>query len=105
MAYKLQYASNFFLNLHKRRNFEKMLAPISDNLAILGNISSIDTEENRKLYDEFLAYISSHWKNVYLIPGPYEYSSRRPIVFYDLYTNLTGVKHKYNNIIILKFLV
>ena len=100
-ALKLQYASNFFLNLHKRHDFDKILTPVCDNLAILGNINNVDNKDNMKLYDSFLQYVSSSWKTVYLVVGPYEYCSRNPKPFYELYSNLTYVKHKYNNIIIL----
>ena len=88
MKYTLQYASNFFLNLHKRRDFQNMLVPISENLVILGNISSLESDESRVVYSNFLEYLSKGWKNVYLVPGPYEYCSRNPKPFYDLYTNL-----------------
>ena len=75
MNYTLQYASNFFLNLHRQRNFQKMLVPSSENLALLGNICSLDTGDSRKLYKEFLTYTSSSWKNVYIVPGPWEMAS------------------------------
>ena len=101
MKYTLQYASNFFLNLHKRRDFQNMLVPISENLVILGNISSLESDESRVVYSNFLEYLSKGWKNVYLVPGPYEYCSRNPKPFYDLYTNLVEVKYKYKNILIL----
>ena len=101
MKYTLQYASNFFLNLHKRRDFQNMLIPVSENLVLLGNINNVDTENNRGIYSSFLEYVSKIWKNVYLVPGPYEYSSRLKIPFYDLYTELVSVKHKYENITIL----
>ena len=101
MKYTLQYASNFFLNRHTRRDFQKMLVPVSENLVLLGNINSVDTDVNMNLYNSFLEYVSNHWKHVYIVPGPYEYSSKKPIPFYDLYTNLTSVKHPYNNIKIL----
>ena len=103
MKYSLQYASNFFLNLHKRRDFQNMLIPVSENLVILGNISSVDSDESRVVYSSFLEYVSSLWKNVYIVPGPYEYSSRgnNPKPFYDLYTNFVKVKHKYKNVLIL----
>jgi len=78
-----------------------MLIPVSDNLALLGNINSVETENDRKDYNNFLSYISSNWKNIFLIPGPYEYTSKKPTPFYDLYTELTGIKHKYENIKIL----
>ena len=101
MNYTLQYASNFFLNLHKRRDFQNMLVPVSENLAILGNISSLDSSKSKEEYDSFLDYVSKEWKNVYLVPGPYEYSSRYPKPYYELYTELVSVKHKYKNIVIL----
>ena len=101
MKYTLQYASNFFLNLHKRRDFQNMLLPVSENLAILGNISSVETNNDRKVYSSFLEYLSKGWKNVYLVPGPYEYCSIKPKPFYDLYTELTTVKHPYKNVLIL----
>ena len=75
MNYTLQYASNFFLNLHRQRDFQKMLVPSSENLALLGNICSLDTGESRKLYKDFLKYTSSKWKHVYIIPGPWEMAS------------------------------
>ena len=75
MNYTLQYASNFFLNLHRQRNFQKMLVPSSENLALLGNICSLDTGESRKLYKEFLDYTSDKWKHVYIVPGPWEMAS------------------------------
>lgn len=75
MNYTLQYASNFFLNLHRQRNFQKMLIPSSENLALLGNVCSLDTGESRKLYKDFLTYASGKWKHVYIVPGPWEYAS------------------------------
>ena len=101
MKYTLQYASNFFLNLHKRRDFQNMLVPVSENLAILGNISSLESHESRIVYSSFLEYLSSRWKNVYLVPGPYEYCSIKPKPFYDLYTELTSVRHPYKNVLLL----
>lgn len=98
---KLQYASNFFLNLHKRRDFQNMLKPVAEDLAILGNVNTVDTEQARKDYNIFLNYVSNHWKTVYLVPGSYEYCSKIPKPFYELYSNLTELKHKYPNIYIL----
>ena len=101
MKYTLQYASNFFLNLHKRRDFQNMLLPVSENLVILGNISSVESDKDKNDYNSFLEYLSKGWKNVYIVPGSYEYCSRKPIPFYDLYTEFTMIKHPYKNILIL----
>ena len=46
--YTLQYASNFFLNLHKRRDFQNMLIPSSENIAILGNVNSLDSKNSER---------------------------------------------------------
>ena len=75
MNYTLQYASNFFLNLHRQRDFQKMLVPSSENLALLGNICSLDTNDSRVLYKKFLTHASNKWKNVYIVPGPWEMAS------------------------------
>lgn len=102
MSYKLQYASNFFLNLHKRRDFAKMLIPSSENLALLGNICSLDTIESRTTYNEFLYYCSSNYKNVYLIPGPWEMYSSKPQNYSMCINNLYSIVNKsYPNICIL----
>jgi hypothetical protein len=78
-----------------------MLVPVSENLAILGNISSFDSLQSIEDYDNFLEYVSKGWKNIYLVPGPYEYSCRYPRPYYELYTEFVSVKHKYKNITIL----
>ena len=100
-GFTLQYASNFFLNLHKRRDFQHMLNPCAENLAILGNICSVDTPINKEIYDSFLKYVSKAWKNVYIIPGPHEFSSNTKKPFYENYISLTEIKHAYKNIVIL----
>ena len=100
MSYKLQYASNFFLNLHKRRDFAKMLIPSSENLALLGNLCSLDSIESRTTYNEFLYYCSSNYKNVYLIPGPWEmYSAKSQDYKISINKILNPVKHKHNFIL------
>jgi len=102
MSYKLQYASNFFLNLHKRRDFAKMLIPSSENLALLGNLCSLDSIESRTTYNEFLYYCSSNYKNVYLIPGPWEMYSAKPQDYKICINNLYSIVNKsYSNVCIL----
>jgi len=101
MSYKLQYASNFFLNLHKRRDFNKMLIPSSENLALLGNICSLDTKDSIKTYKHFLDYCSSNYKNVYLIPGPWEHCSYKPQIYDNCINNLYNLGLNYKNISVL----
>lgn len=98
--YTLQYASNFFLDLHKRRDFNKMLIPSSENLALLGNISRISSTTETQVYKEFLNYCSKHYKNVYLIPGAYELCSNdyAPIAYEECSHNLCNLLKQYNNI-------
>uniref|UniRef100_A0A6C0D560 Calcineurin-like phosphoesterase domain-containing protein n=1 Tax=viral metagenome TaxID=1070528 RepID=A0A6C0D560_9ZZZZ len=101
MSYKLQYASNFFLNLHKRRDFNKMLIPSSENLALLGNICSCDTKESLKTYKQFLDYCSLNYKNVYIVPGPWEHCSAMPQLYHNCIDNLYNLKKEYKNVTIL----
>jgi hypothetical protein len=99
--FTLQYASNFFLNLHKRRDFQNILIPSSENIAILGNINSLDSIDSKKDYKIFLKYLSSNWKNVYLVPGPYEYVSRKPILFKNKIEELQTIREEFKNLTIL----
>lgn len=99
--YTLQYASNFFLNLHKRRDFNKMIIPSSENLALLGNICSCDSSESMKTYKLFLDYCSLNYKNIYLVPGPWEHCSYKPQIYNDSINNLYTLVNYYNNIKIL----
>uniref|UniRef100_A0A6C0IEA3 Calcineurin-like phosphoesterase domain-containing protein n=1 Tax=viral metagenome TaxID=1070528 RepID=A0A6C0IEA3_9ZZZZ len=101
MKYSLQYASNLFLNLQKKKYFQTILKPCSENLALLGNISSLDTEKSIDIYREFLTYISYNWNQVYLIPGPYEYSSIKPKNYKVCLNELYTLKESYSNIKIL----
>jgi hypothetical protein len=78
-----------------------MLIPSSNNLAILGNVSSLDSKQSIEDYDAFLHYVSSKWKNVYLVPGPYEYVSRKLEVYDHTLIKLYNIQKKFNNIQIL----
>jgi hypothetical protein len=99
--FKLQYASNFFLNLQKRTEIQTMLKPECKNLALLGNICSLDTQESISMYKNFLRYTSYNWDRVYLVPGPYEYSSITPKNYKKCLEELYEIKESYNNITIL----
>lgn len=101
MNYTLQYASNFFLNLHRQRNFQKMLIPSSENLALLGNICSLDTDESRKSYKDFLHYVTKGWKNIYIVPGPWEMASMEPRAYETNIKSLYALKKDYGNLHIL----
>ena len=101
MSYKLQYASNFFLNLHKRRDFDKMLVPSSKNLALLGNVCSVDSNDNMKTYKKFLDYCSSNYENVYIVPGPWELCSTKALIYDQCINNLVSFKKLYKNVKIL----
>lgn len=101
MRYTLQYSSNFFLNLHKRRDFNKMLIPSSENLSLLGNICTLDTIENRIVYNNFLDYCSRQYKNVYLVPGVWELCSTKPQEYNISIQSLINIVKQYNNISIL----
>ena len=66
-SFKLQYASNLFVDLHKL-SFEKLVKPGCSKLALLGNIGR---SEHPKTY-HFLQYCAKNWDTVYWIPGPHE---------------------------------
>lgn len=101
MNYKLQYASNFFLNLHKRRDFNKMLIPSSENLALLGNICSLDTNESIITYNKFIDYCSKNFKKVYIVPGPWEHCSAIPQLYDNCIDNLFKIRSNYKNVTVL----
>jgi len=100
-AFKLQYASNFFLNLQKTKQFDSMLKPKCNNLALLGNICSLDTEKSINIYKDFLTYTSYNWDKVYIVPGPYEFCSVKPKNSTDCLEKLYELKESYDNITIL----
>lgn len=103
MSYKLQYVSNLFLDLHKRNTFWKMVVPSSENLALLGNICRVGNLNSLKQYKLFLDYCSKLYKNVYIVPGPWEYCSTDTLPFkYDhCISNLYNLSKRYNNVTIL----
>ena len=70
MPFKLQYASNLFVDFTTTA-FSKMVKPAASHLALLGNIGR---PESPKTYN-FLRYCAKHWDTVYWIPGPHELSN------------------------------
>jgi hypothetical protein len=101
MKYTLQYASNFFLNLQKIKNYQSILKPCSENLVLLGNIGSLDTDKSIEIYKDFLTYSSYNWKSIYIVPGPYEYSSVKAKNYKVCLNELYILKDLYCNIRIL----
>lgn len=100
--YTLQYASNFFLDLHKRRDFKNMLVPSSENLALLGNVCRVNDQTNMNEYKKFLDYCSKEYKNIYIVPGVWEIcSDYSPKTYDDCFKNLTSLIKKYKNVNIL----
>jgi len=101
MKYTLQYASNFFLNLQKKKDFQNMLKPSSENLALLGNIGALDTQPSIDTYKNFLTYTSYNWKQTYLVPGPYELTSKTPRIYSKSLEELYKLNESYNNVKVL----
>jgi hypothetical protein len=65
--FRLQYASNLFVDLH-RQKYTTLLTPACSTLVLLGNIGR---PESPKTY-HFLKYCSSNWGKVLWVPGPHE---------------------------------
>ena len=72
MAFRLQYASNLFVDC-TLNSFSKLVKPAAPSLVLLGNIGR---PESPKTY-HFLRYCSKHWDHVFWIPGPHELSNRK----------------------------
>ena len=66
-SYKLQYAGNLAVDSHAM-NFDRLVRPRVENLALLGNIGRPDHPRTK----DFLQYCANNWKQVYWIPGPHE---------------------------------
>lgn len=101
MKYTLQYASNLFLNLQKKKDFQNILKPSSESLALLGNIGSLQDETSISMYKEFLTYTSYNWKQTYIIPGPYELSSVKQKNFGQCLEELYKLNESYDNVKVL----
>lgn len=65
--FRLQYASNLFVDLHKQK-YDSLVRPISSTLALLGNIGRPD---DAKTY-HFLNYCSRNWDTTVWVTGSHE---------------------------------
>jgi hypothetical protein len=72
MPFKLQYASNLFVDLTTHA-FSKLVKPAAPHLALLGNIGR---PESPKTYN-FLRYCAKNWDSVVWVPGSHELSNPR----------------------------
>ncbi len=72
LPFRLQYASNLFVDLHKQP-FEELVRPVTGNLALLGNIGRPEHPKTR----HFLQYCAKNWNHVFWIPGPHELTNRK----------------------------
>lgn len=70
MPFKLQYASNLFVD-KTFHGFSALVKPAAPHLALLGNIGR---PESPKTY-HFLSYCVKNWDSVYWIPGAHELSN------------------------------
>ncbi len=70
MPFKLQYASNLFVDLTTNA-FSSLVKPAAPHLALLGNIGR---PESPKTYN-FLRYCVKNWNSVYWVPGSHELSN------------------------------
>jgi hypothetical protein len=71
MPFRLQYASNLFVDL-QRLSFPTILRPGCSRLALLGNIGRPDSLKTA----HFLNYCASHWEKTYWLVGPHELTNK-----------------------------
>jgi hypothetical protein len=67
MPFKLQYASNLFVDLHKHK-YTSLVTPVCSTLALLGNIGN---PHDAKTY-HFINYCSQNWDRVLWVTGAHE---------------------------------
>ena len=67
MPFKLQYASNLFVDLHKHK-YTTLVNPVCSTLSLLGNIGK---PHDAKTY-HFLNYCSRNWDRVLWVTGAHE---------------------------------
>lgn len=66
-SFRLQYASNLFVDLHNKK-YDTLVKPVCSTLALLGNIGH---PHNAKTY-HFLNYCSRNWDKTLWITGSHE---------------------------------
>lgn len=73
-SFRLQYASNLFVDLHKQK-YDTLVKPICSTLALLGNIGR---PRDAKTY-HFLNYCSRNWDSILWISGPHELATQTAV--------------------------
>jgi len=86
MSFRLQYASNLFVDLHKQK-FEALVKPVCSTLALVGNIGK---PNDAKTY-HFLNYCSRNWDTVLWVSGTHEVTDS-PYVVRDLSREFQNVR-------------
>jgi hypothetical protein len=66
-SFRLQYASNLFVDLHKQK-YDTLVKPVCSTLALLGNIGQ---PHDAKTY-HFLNYCSRNWDKIFWVSGSHE---------------------------------
>lgn len=96
MKFRLQYASNLLVDLHKR-SFDTFLRPAAPHLALIGNIGR---PESPKAY-HFLNYCSRNFESIFWIPGPHELSNpnRGHATLEERSTNAKALSKQFPNVL------
>lgn len=93
MTFTLQLLSNLKLDMgHKI-----LPKAVATNVALLGNCLQVESPTFR----DWMYRFSSHWKNVYIVPGPYELSSKTGTPYWKLQDQLYDVQREFPNISIM----
>jgi hypothetical protein len=87
MPFKLQYASNLFVDLHKHK-YTTLVNPVCSTLALLGNIGK---PHDAKTY-HFMNYCSQNWDRVLWVTGAHESVAAKTL---DAVNSLT---HEFPNV-------
>lgn len=85
--FRLQYASNLFVDLHKQK-FDSLVRPVSPTLALLGNIGR---PEDAKTY-HFLNYCSRNWDKVLWTSGSHEHTKTSEVSVRSLCKEFQNVR-------------
>ena len=90
--FRIQYVSNLHLDCYPKAVFPLIVKPKARYLALTGNIGV----PNHKVYESFLDYVSSHWDQVFYVPGLKEYTTKNSII--DSHDCLANTLKKRHNI-------